>query len=194
VVPRLPTAPAADRPALSLNRAAFLVGLVCLGVATALNAVLLHETGLSGDEPYYARIAAHPAGPHNFPYAFRLSIPYLVHVLPFSQAFSWELLALLCVAVAAGALFVLLCEFEVDARLAAGLAVCFAISPPVLVVLLHAGARGQAQPGLDRATGSWIGLLVGLAGTFRRGLLACLAARGQKGLQATRGTVRRARQ
>lgn len=108
-------------------------------VALALNALLVHESGLSGDEPYYERIAAHPAGPHTFPYAFRIGVPYLVHVLPFSHAFSWELLALLVIAAAAGALFALLHEFEIDRRLAVWLAVCFSVSPPLLVVLLRNG-------------------------------------------------------
>lgn len=123
----------------AVNRAAILVAGLCLVAAAAVNAVLRHESGLSGDEPYYSRIAAHPAGPHNFPYAFRVGIPYVVHVLPFSHALSWELLALLCDAVAAGALFALLREFDVDERLAAGLAMCFAISPPLLAVLLRNG-------------------------------------------------------
>ncbi len=144
MVPRLPSIQSAERPVSSVNRNAVLVGGLCLVVATALSAVLLHETGLSGDEPYYSRIAAHPAGPHNFPYAFRLGIPYLVHVLPFSPAFAWQLLALLCAGFAAGSLFALLRQFEVDPRVAAGLAVCFVISPPVLVVLLRNGRSVDA--------------------------------------------------
>jgi hypothetical protein len=116
-----------------------LVGGLCLAVAAALNAALLHQTGLSGDEPYYERIASHPSGPHNFPYAFRIGVPYLVHVLPFSHATSWELLALLAVGAAAGALFALLREFDVSGSLAAWLAVCFSVSPNLLVVLLRNG-------------------------------------------------------
>jgi hypothetical protein len=115
------------------------VGAVCLAVAALVNAVLLHQVGFSGDEAYYARIANHPAGPHNFPYAFRIGVPYLVHLLPFSHAFSWELLALLAAGVAAGALFALLGEFGVDQRLGVWLAIGFVISPPLLVVFLRNG-------------------------------------------------------
>lgn len=116
------------------------VGGLCLLVALALNAVLIHETGFpSGDGPYYARIAAHPAGPHNFPYAFRVGVPYLVHVLPFSHSFSWEAIALLSAAAAGGALYALLRSFDVGPRFAAGLAVGFSISPPLLVVFLRNG-------------------------------------------------------
>src|SRR5690242_13667872 len=115
------------------------VGGLCFLVALAFDAVLMHQRGLSGDEPYYERMAAHPSGPHNFPYAFRIGLPYLVHVLPFSDSFSWGLLALLAIGGASGALFALLGEFKVDARLAVWLAVCFCVSPPLLVVLLRNG-------------------------------------------------------
>lgn len=115
------------------------VGLLCLAVAVAVNAVLLHQVGFSGDDPYYARIASHPGGPHNFPYAFRIGLPYLVWALPFSHAFSWELLALGAASIAAGALFALLREFQIGRALAVWLAVGFVISPPLLAVFLRNG-------------------------------------------------------
>jgi hypothetical protein len=121
-----------------------LAGLLCLAVAVVVNAVMTHQVGLSGDEPYYSRIAAHPGGPHNFPYAFRIGVPYLVHVLPFSYSFSWELLALLCAGAAGGALFALMREFEVGRGLAAWLAVGFVVSPPLLVVFLRNGREVDA--------------------------------------------------
>jgi len=133
----------AGRPSGDIKLPA-LVGVLCLAVSVGLNTVLTHQVGLSGDEPYYSRIAAHPAGPHNFPYAFRIGVPYLVHVLPFSYAFSWELLALLAGAAAGGALFALLDEFDIGRRLALGLAIGFAISPPLLVVLLRNGREVDA--------------------------------------------------
>jgi hypothetical protein len=136
---RAATEDRALRPPRLSGGPAISVGMLCLAVTAALNALLIHQVGLSGDEPYYSRIAAHPAGPHNFPYAFRVGLPYLVHVLPFSQAFSWELLALLATGAAGGALFALLEEFDIDRRLAGALAVAFAISPPALVVLLRNG-------------------------------------------------------
>ena len=123
---------------------AAVVAALCLAVITAVNAVLVHQVGFSGDEAYYSRIADHPGGPHNFPYAFRIGLPYLVHALPFSHAFSWELLALLAAAAAAGALFALLGEFGIGRRLAVGLAVGFALSPPLLVVLLRNGREVDA--------------------------------------------------
>jgi hypothetical protein len=118
---------------------ALLVGLLAFAVAAVLDAVMTHEVGLSGDEPYYSRIAAHPAGPHNFPYAFRIGVPYLVHLLPFSESFSWRLVALVAIGAAAGAMFALLREFDTPVWLAAWLSVGFAVSPPLLVVLLRNG-------------------------------------------------------
>jgi hypothetical protein len=115
------------------------VGLLCLAAEALFYLVIVHQSGLSGDEPYYVRIANHPAGPHNFPYAFRIGLPYLVHVLPFSQAVSWELFALLTAAGAGGALYALLREFEVDIELAAWLAIGFSVSPTLLVVFLRNG-------------------------------------------------------
>jgi hypothetical protein len=106
--------------------------------------LIVHEKGLGGDAPYYARIANHPAGPHNFPYAFRIGVPYLVYVLPFSHPFSWEALALLAAAAAGGAMYALLREFEIDAWLALGLALGFSVSPSLLVVFLRDGRAVDA--------------------------------------------------
>jgi hypothetical protein len=114
--------------------------VVCFAVAALVNAVLLHESGhLSGDSPYYERIASHPAGAHTFPYAFRIGPAYLVHVLPFSHTFSWQLIALLAAGGAAGALYALLLEFDVDRSLAAWLAIGFSLSPTLLVLFLRNG-------------------------------------------------------
>jgi hypothetical protein len=84
-------------------------------------------------------MASHPAGPHNFPYAYRVAVPWLVYVLPWSQVVSFTVLAWLAIAAAAAALYSLLSWFEIGARLAAALAVGFALSPTLLVVLLRHG-------------------------------------------------------
>ena len=116
-----------------------LVGLCCLLIAGLADAVLLHERGITGDEPFYVRMATHPGGPHSFPYADRIAVPWLVHVLPFSQVVSFQLLALLAIGASGGALYVLLSDFGVSARLGAALAIGFAVSPNLLVVLLRNG-------------------------------------------------------
>lgn len=131
------------------------MGVLCLAVALVLNALLRHQVGLSGDEPYYSRIAAHPSGPHNFPYAFRVGLPYLVHILPFAQSFSWEAVALVCAGAAGGALFALLREFDVGDQLALGLAVGLTVSPPLLVVFLRNGREVDAAAILVLMLGSY---------------------------------------
>jgi hypothetical protein len=135
----------------------FAVAGICLLAAAVLTAVVRNESGQSGDEPYYERIASHPAGPHNFPYAFRIGVPYLVHVLPFSHSFSWLLLALLAAAAAGGALFALLREFDITDCLAAWLSVGFVISPTLVVVFLRNGRSVDAAAILVITLGAlWI--------------------------------------
>jgi hypothetical protein len=120
-------------------RATLGVGLATLGLAALVDLVIRHESGLSGDEPFYERMATHPGGPHNFPYAYRFAIPWLVHVLPFSHVVSFTGLALIGIAASAAVLFVLLQEFEIEPLLAAALALGFALSPTLLVVLVRHG-------------------------------------------------------
>lgn len=98
-----------------------------------------HETGATGDEPFYIRMATHPGGPHSFPYAYRVAVPWLVHVLPFSEVVSFQLLALLAIGAGGAALYALLGEFDTSRPLAVALAVGLAISPNLLVVLLRHG-------------------------------------------------------
>ena len=115
------------------------VAVLCLAVTGIADAVLRHERGITGDEPFYVRMATHPGGPHSFPYADRIAVPWVVHVLPFSQVVSFQLLALLAIAASGGALYALMRDFEVSAWLAGALAVGFAVSPNLLVVLLRHG-------------------------------------------------------
>jgi hypothetical protein len=124
------------RPALS---AAVGVGLLCLGLVVLVDAVIRHESRMTGDEPFYERMASHPGGPHNIPYAYRIVVPWLVHVLPFSHAASFTLLAWLAIGASAGAMYALLTEFDIDPRLALGLTVGFALSPNFLAVLVRHG-------------------------------------------------------
>jgi len=115
------------------------VAALCLALVALADAVLRHESGLSGDEPFYERMAAHPGGAHNFPYAYRVAVPWLVHVLPFSHVVSFTLLAWLAIAATGGALYALMREFEIAPDVAAALTAGFALSPPLLVVLVRHG-------------------------------------------------------
>jgi hypothetical protein len=137
--PRVPTVRLSRPRPLARVPPTIRIGLLCLAVIGLADAVLRHESGLSGDEPFYARIASHPGGPHNFPYAYRVAVPWLVHLLPFSQVVSFQLLALLAIALSGAALYALLEEFDVGPLLAAALSVGFVLSPTLLVVLARHG-------------------------------------------------------
>jgi len=115
------------------------VSLACLVVMVIADLVIKHETGIRGDDPYYERMATHPGGPHTFPYAYRVAVPWIVHVLPFSHATSFTLLALLALAATAGVLFTILRDFEVGSGLSTWLMIGLVLSPPALVVLLRNG-------------------------------------------------------
>lgn len=115
------------------------VGVLCLALAGLADALIRHESRLTGDEPFYERMATHPGAPHNFPYAYRIGVPWLVHVLPFSHATSFTILALLAIGASAGALYALLDVFDTAPGLAVGLCVGFALSPVLLAVLPRHG-------------------------------------------------------
>ena len=97
------------------------------------------RAGIRGDDPYYERMATHPGGPHTFPYAYRVAVPWIVHVLPFSHATSFTLLALLALAATGGVLFTILRMFGIGSTLSAALMIGLVLSPPALVVLLRNG-------------------------------------------------------
>jgi hypothetical protein len=121
------------------NVSAWWVGGLCLALAGVADVVLRHERGMSGDEPFYSLMATHPGAAHSFPYAYRIAVPWLVHVLPFSQTTGFQLQALVCIAVAGALLYTLLQSFSISGVLALGLALGFSISPNLLVVLLRHG-------------------------------------------------------
>jgi hypothetical protein len=132
-----------------------------LGVAVAataalvlLDALIRDERTPRGDDLVYERMAQHPGATHTFPFAFRVGVPWLVHVLPFGHTFSFQLLAYLCTSAAAGVLYLLLRHFEVDGRIAAALAIGMAISPPLLVVVLRQGRNVDAATVLVMLTGT----------------------------------------
>lgn len=119
--------------------AALRAGAICLAAVILADLVISHEHGISGDEPFYERIASHPGGPHNFPYAYRIGVPWLVHILPFSHVTSFTLIAWVGIAASGAALYALFGDFEIGDRLSLALVVGFALSPPLLVVLVRHG-------------------------------------------------------
>jgi hypothetical protein len=131
------TAPRRPRHRRSLSPSALAVGGLCLIVLALTDLVIAHERGVTGDGQFYERMATHPGGPHNFPYAYRIAVPWLVHVLPFSHVVSFTGIAFLAIAVSGAALYELLDDFHVGSALAVGLVMGFVLSPTLLVVLVR---------------------------------------------------------
>jgi hypothetical protein len=115
------------------------VGLALLAAASR------RELVPRGDDEIYERMAQHPFATHTFPFAFRVGLPWLVHVLPMSHTTSFELLAWLAAGAAAAFAFLLMVRLETPMSLAAGLALALALSPPMLVVALREGRNTDAM-------------------------------------------------
>lgn len=115
------------------------VAAVATALLAAVQAPLRHEAVPRGDDLIYERMAEHPFATHTFPFAYRLAVPTLVHVLPFSHGASFTALAILSAGVAGGFLFALMRALATPARLAWALSLAFALSPVVLVAVLRNG-------------------------------------------------------
>jgi len=92
-----------------------------------------------GDDLIYQRMAQHPFAVHTFPFAYRIGLPWLVHVLPLSYTLSFQLLAYLGAGAAGALAFMLMVRLDTPRSLAGALALALAISPPMLVVALRDG-------------------------------------------------------
>jgi hypothetical protein len=112
------------------------VGLVLLLVADAL---VRDETTPGGDDLIYERMADDPFATHTFPFAFRIGVPTLVHVLPFGHTFSFSLIAWLSTAACGAVAYVLMRRFGISRWLAAALGLCLVMCPPLLVASLRQG-------------------------------------------------------
>lgn len=72
-------------------------------------------------------------------------MPWLVHVLPFSQVVSFQLLALLCIAASGAALYVLMRDLDISIWLAGLLAIGFAATIPMIVPKQVTGLLSPAK-------------------------------------------------
>jgi hypothetical protein len=125
-------------------RAAVAVGGLALAALLVVDALVRDAPTPRGDELIYERMAQDPFAPHTYPFAYRVLVPTLVHVLPFGHTFSYSVLAWLACALAAGFLYVLLIRVGAPVPLAVGLALCLALSPPMLIVSLRQGRNVDA--------------------------------------------------
>jgi hypothetical protein len=131
-----------ERPARWLQAVCIaLLGTLALAVLTELSR---RETVPRGDDLIYEHMAQHPLATHTFPFAYRIGLPWLVHVLPLSHTSSFELLAWVGAGGAAGFAFLLMRRLSTPTGLAAGLALALAVSPPMLLVALREGRNTDA--------------------------------------------------
>jgi hypothetical protein len=94
----------------------------------------------TGDQAIYQAMADSPVEPaHTFPFAYRLLVPTLVHVLPLEHTLSFQLIAWIASGAAAGVLFLLLERLGSSRRVSVPLAVLLPLSPPLLLAALRQG-------------------------------------------------------
>src|SRR4051794_22792591 len=92
-----------------------------------------------GDDRLYALMAQDPPAPHTFVFAYRIAVPWLVHVLPFDHGFSFSAIAWLASGAAGALLFLLLERLAVARRVSVPLAFVLVLSPPLLVASVRQG-------------------------------------------------------
>jgi hypothetical protein len=110
-----------------------------LPLLLAMDAYVRDSPQPRNDEAIYEAMAQAPFEPHTFPFAHRVAVPTLVHLLPFDHAFSFSMLAWLSTAAVAGLAYVLMRRFAIGKPLAAALAICLALSPTLFVASLREG-------------------------------------------------------
>jgi hypothetical protein len=116
-----------------------LVGLAGLLVLLIADALVTDATTPRGDDQIYELMADKPFETHSFPFAYRFLVPTIVHVMPFSNELSFSLLAWLSTAACGTVAYVLMRRFDVKPWLAASLALCLVMCPPLFVTSLRQG-------------------------------------------------------
>ena len=124
---------------------------MCLVV---LDALVRDEPVPEDDDLIYERMAQDPSAPHTYVFAFRVAVPWLVHVLPFDHDFSFSALAWLFSGAAGGVLFLLLERLGASRRVSVPLAVALVVSPPLLVASLREGRSPDPLTVLVMVTGA----------------------------------------
>lgn len=130
-----------------------LVALAALVFLLLLDAYVRDSPTPRNDELIYELMAQKPFAGHTFPFANRLAVPTLVHVLPFGHTFSFSAIAWLTTAACGGVTFVLLRRFDIDRRLAAGLGIGLALSPVLFAASLHQGRSVDPESALVMLAG-----------------------------------------
>lgn len=138
----------------SARTVALLVAAAGLLGTVGLVGLVGHEPTPQDDDLIYERMAQDPLAPHTYVFAFRVAVPWLVHVLPFSTDLSFTAVGWLMTAAAGAFVFLLLEELGTSRRLAIALAVAFALSPPLLVANLREGRNPDPMTLMVMAAGT----------------------------------------
>jgi hypothetical protein len=141
------------------------VGVASMALLALFDIAVRDEPTPRGDDLIYERMADAPFEPHTFPFAYRVLVPTIVHVLPVDHTLGFSLLGLLATGGSAAFCYLLLRHFEVPAWLACALSLCLAVSPPLLLTALRQGRNVDPES-----------VLVMFAGCY------CIAARRVIGL------------
>jgi hypothetical protein len=157
-----------------------LVGLAGLLLLLIADAFVKDVATPKGDDLIYELMARQPFDTHSFPFAYRFLVPTVVHVLPFSNTFSFSLLAWLSSAACGTVAFVLMRRFRVPVWIAAGLALCLVLSPQLFVVSLRQGRNVDPETVLVMLAGGLaiadrrplaLGVIIAVGATIRESAL-----------------------
>ena len=121
------------------GRLAPAIGAVGTLALVLLDACVRDAPTPRGDDEIYARMADDPTVTHTFVFAYRIAVPWLVHVLPLDHGVSFSTIAWLCSGAAGAVLFLLLERLEIARRVSVPLAFVLVLSPPLLVASLRQG-------------------------------------------------------
>lgn len=136
------------------SRLALAIGALGTVAIILLDASVRDAPTRRGDDLIYARMADDPTAPHTFVFAYRVAVPWLVHVLPFDHEFSFSAIAWLCSGAAGAVLFLLLERLDVARRISVPLAFVLVLSPPLLVASLRQGYNPDPLTVLVMVTGA----------------------------------------
>ena len=133
---------------------AALVAAAALPLLLLMDAYVRDSPFPKNDELIYERMAEAPFDPHTFPFAHRVLVPTLVHLLPFDHTFSFSALAWLSTVACGGMVYVLLRRFGVGKRLAAALGLCLALSPTLFAASIREGRNVDPESVLVMLAGA----------------------------------------
>lgn len=136
------------------RKLALAIGAAGCAALALLDACVRDEPTPRGDDLIYERMAQRPLEPHTFVFAYRIAVPWLVHVLPVDHTLSFSAIAWLCSGAAGAVLFVALEQLGISRRVSVALAFVLVLSPPLLVASLRQGRNPDPLTALVMVSGA----------------------------------------